>query len=145
MSQYLNIYAKKNNEFICLGSFSRNTNLYQCFKGASYEELIELNCDALEYTREDLTERLHYLNHLLEKVDMNISFLKDVKGNYTLSDLLKQVREFQLQKENLETEKKEIEREECFIYFLKNMIDDYENEGVKLLYGVEASPFSEDE
>ena len=81
MSSYINFYVKRYGVYIGIGSFSRNSEIYQAFEGAPYGEIAPLKVDELEYVKSVIKENIEKYKKSLDSCASQADFIRGMNNS----------------------------------------------------------------
>lgn len=144
MSQYIYIYAKKNDTYLCLAERSRNSKLYQLFSPyAPYERLDELTSKVLSAAKmsvmRDIKSSQDYIQTQSNLRESVISFNNDIREKLEVIDSINE------SIKGYTEEIAELKDILCFLNFLDEIMEPYTNKNTKLYFGIEAPVHDEEE
>ena len=132
MSSYLNFYVRKNDTFVLLDNFSRNSIIYSKFNGAPWEKIAEVNSNMIDNVQKLIHLEVKECEKAIKKLKKKIKLLSAT--NETIKEKCDWIDEFN---EDIVDYKNEIKWEKAAIRFLDFIKRVGENEGNTIYYGCE--------
>lgn len=123
MSQYVNFFIKVRNDFIPVGSYSRNSDIYQMFRDwAPYEKITSLNQSAIEsFLAENEREIIKWRNMF----ESNQRLEKEINSwNNSIEEKFDAIENLRETNSQIEETLEEKIRTKSFLHILSSMIEE---------------------
>ena len=122
MSMYVDFFIKRDNKFIRIADYSRNSQVYKIISDClPYEKVRALTIQDLDKFNDIAREDIEECKKHIEKINMRISNISSF--NNSIEDKLEAIHTYEMDKSDWEDDIKELQFAKIFFTFLEDLIE----------------------